>query len=364
MPPYAPILVAVVLHILVPSAVSANIPAAATCLSSAKDLEIANATIEAKQRLERYERIGGVSRSVKSFADKIFSAGVSDQVNKEIALISNVAISHVEWTREKGSLVEIILIRDDLNEHPAYSPRGNFLGGGNCPYDVLVSAVGRETPAIRPGGTHIDNDASFYIWFSRSDSGKITSSVVYPGSRGLLYEKAFEDKANRDFLNESLKERDFRRLRGLVQSIEAESKSLAVKAQVRQAMDKLEDAQKNQSEIERDLKDALEEQRRIAGAAAWISQLEKVLTIAQLAVQVNAMMSPSTPTQVKNDLASAPTSDQMKTVLSDYNRTQTAIVTTRTNDKTVIEQLTTTYRKTILDGATQSGAPSTIYTPP
>lgn len=328
-----------------------------TCLTTTP-YTMSEASMAGVRRFEKFKSTQKKVGSYKSFLDAVFSKGVGIRVNDGINAVVPEAAEHLRWTREKGALVEVLMQRDKVDFAPAELLGVSFLGGGSCPYNVLLEHLSKDRigPAPRDG-YRIDNDESLFLWVTLND-GKVTTSTVAPGSRGPVMAKLVGDSEAQKVVRSHAVARELEQLRGLVREIERMTNSAIVKKQVRLAVEGIEEALQERRNIDLELQRALKEQESIANARAWIDSLQTVLAIAQLGLQVSSMLSDA-PLETREGVKSSKSASDMRNVISAYELSVTDRKTQVLKDQTVIQERTIQYRETVLQNATALGAPST-----
>lgn len=327
------------------------------CLTTTPHRPIDEATMAGMKRYEAFKANQSSARGVKSFLDAVFSYGVSLKVDEQIQNKTSAATKHLQWSGHKGGLIEILMQRSIGSDIPAELLAVSFLGGGECPFNVLSEQLSKDQLGAGPrDGFKVDNDASFFVWVSIDKTGKTKVTTVAPGSRGLIVEKVIGDKAAASVLASTSNAREIDQLRALVRQIDRVETSEKVKKEVQDSMKKREDAKVAINNVDKSLQRALKEQESAANAMAWVDSLDKVLTFAKLVVQVQSLVSDA-PKTTLDAIKKANNKEELKKALEGYQGMALDSVTFYQNDKKVLLERLTLYRKTITDTATKNGAP-------
>src|SRR5574343_1660447 len=165
------------------------------CVTLIPHRPIEEATIAGMRRYQAFKANQTAAKGFKSFLNAIFSFGVSQNISNALITPTIEAANHLKWTGQKGGLVEVLLQKPIAADFPAELLSVGFVGGGDCPYNVLTEVLAKDQ--MRPGpkqGYKLDNDASFFVWVTlQNRAAKI--STVAPGSRGLIVDKVLGDNA-------------------------------------------------------------------------------------------------------------------------------------------------------------------------
>lgn len=330
---------------------------ATQCLSTTPHRSVDEATMAGLKRYKTFKATQGAASGVKGFLNAVFSFGVSQKISKQVQEKALEASNHLKWTGQKGGLIEILMQSPIAADIPAELLSVTFIGGGDCPYNVLTENLSKDQmgPGAR-NGYKIDNDASFYTWVSLEKGVTPKVTTVAPGSRGLIVDKVIGDKAAKAALTSSASAREIDQLRSLVREIERVETSAKVTKEVRETLKKREDIKASIWAVEQSLQQALKEQTSAAQAMAWIDSLDQALTFAKLVSQVSSLAN-SAPKSTIDAIKKAKTKEELKSALADYQVMTLDTVTSYQKDKAIIQERLVLYRKTITDTAKKNGAP-------
>ncbi len=158
--------------------------------------------------------------------------------------------------------------------------------------NVLVDALDGGPPMVLsgPAATHaVSPTASFYLWASLAVAAR--AAAVGHRSRALyLNRAAVEQAANRDLSAAARQSRELELLAALAQRAKELEASQPLRESIEQSLQRLEASAQSRRAIETKLSAALESERVANGALAWLDVATKIFAVAQLAMQVDAML--------------------------------------------------------------------------
>jgi hypothetical protein len=311
---------------------------------------------------EQYKRLDALRRlrGIKSWLDALYSVGVSRQINESLASQMSRANELLKWSGAKGVLLDVTMQVDLAYKFPPKLLSTSILGFGGCPYDVLVDNVGK--PTIFPGpseGYRIDPTSSFFVW-GVAEGGTIKLSPMPPGSRGPLMESALADKSTREFLKANKQFSEHQRLLAIAQEARKRAGTEEAKTAIDDAAKTIRETQEKRTSIEAELKEAIAEQNRIAGATAWLTSLEKVVAVAQLGIQVNAMLAPNAPPSVKSAIEKAASPEDLKNAVAIYAQDNRSKVEYQDGQYKLIVERYNSISAVLVKRAKEEGAPDQV----
>lgn len=319
--------------------------------SSGFNPQLAQPAIAKRKHLERK------GKHLAAVVDWLYKRGVAANVEFKLERELRRAHESLQWTGERGALIEVVLEVDRLEQQPPRLLYTSYLGEGSCYYNALLDYIAKPRVTQGPAaGYKIDEDASYYVW-ATVKNGNLVSEVVMPGNRGPLLSKALADSAAQAVVLATSEERRHDRLLSLaaatqlrLQDEEAQARLAEMTAAVRFTHDQ-------RKTITTQLNNAIEAEQRAAGAAAWIGQLQTVLTIAQLVVQTKAMLSPVAPGQTLSKMDEAKTAAELAGIVGGFQNTSENSKVTHRGQLTLIETEQKRVTRILIDEAVRAGAP-------
>lgn len=272
-------------------------------------------------------------------------------VNAIDALVPSIK-EQLAWSAEKGALLLVRMRRDTFHHQPAQLADVEQLGFGPTPYEVLVLSIEKPPPAV----PDFDPDSSFFVWIERHGKD-VKKLYLPPGSFESLVDRARADEATRSLLHQMQPLQEYKNLLAMATEGMRRTGDAQARKALRDAYRDMVQSRQEQEQVDRELAQALDEQRRIAGATAWLNGLDQALAVATLATQVQAMLGPDAPPSVKTDIKNALTTEELKTAVKTYETDQAAKVYTYGKKKTAVDLLYNKRERYIID-TVKTKAPS------
>lgn len=324
------------------------------------------ATQEGTARFKRLQSMAKLHRRLDDFMKWAFSLGVNNQIEQQTNLLLPVVVSHLEWTGHKGAVIEVWMKKRKGGVTPPELDRVRFLGSGDRPIDVVIlfnedAKLDQRLPIDYEWAP----DAGMMMWVTK-ERGKYKTYVVAPGSLGAIHAKAIEDVATKNVLLLNAGVREIDTLRSIVKYLEQNIESDEVKKVVNKALEERRNIEERKKRVELELKEAIEENKRIDGAREWIELMKVALTVAELGLQTKTMLGPKTEAKITDAINGASKSispNKLESLLLQYSQeTVKRTEVLRGEQRVIIETINRT-RTTIYHGAMTNGAPKTIYLP-
>ena len=196
---------------------------------------------------------------------------------------------------------------------------------------------------------------------SKKNSRRFT--VVLPGSRGPLLEKALSDSAAQTVALVSEDQRYHDRLLSIAASARLRARDEDAKAALDEAATLVASNHARRGTVQNELAKAIEAEKRAAGANAWIGQLQTVLTIAQLVVQTKAMLAPVAPLETLEAMDKARSAPELAGVIGTFEKISQGRKVTREGELALIELEQRRITKILIDLSVRQGAPARILPP-
>ncbi len=309
--------------------------------------------------LDRVQHLQTAGDGLQAFIQSFYEAGVQNRIQTALVPLAERSREVLVWSQAKGAVVEVLMERDALGAQPPRFLAARLVAVGVCPYDVLVENAAKPAVGVGPSPDYrIDEGSSYYLWNTLNPDGTIKSAVVMPGSRGPVRQRALADEAALKLLNGTKKERYRDTVLALAaQAIRVETDA-AVRKTIADAAASLADSAARRGKIEADLRDAVEQEKRAAGAVAWIAQLQNVLSLAQLVVHASAMLGPAATSADMATLKSVKDLEQLKGFLGALVTTSSQKRVTHQGQLSLIEVEESQSTQILIDRAEAGGAPT------
>ena len=314
-------------------------------------------TPQIKARLDLYKSYGN---ALDVFLRKAFSAAQDAQLKKKLVDLAPDLGKTLKWTGDQGAVVDIVMQEPLSGAEPPSLLYIATIGTGGCFMDVLVEDVTRSHVYPVPDSKYRISDASFMTWVTRGPKGEITYHPEFPGSRRPLQEAAVGSSAIRDALQQTSSVREFVRLTNLATQAKAQSNSAEVKLAIHNAIATLKSTEVESTRVGLNLQAAIDRQNAAAGALAWLDNLSKAMAVAQLATQVNGLISAAAPPAVKAGVDAAGQAQdlgKLRGVLVDWQTVNSSEVKKINDAREVLTKVYSEKRTYIIESAKKAGAP-------
>lgn len=319
----------------------------------------------AAARLEIYADVGDLAQAA---LDALGDRAAQKDIREAVAAQSPRIIDELLWSGRPGALIHVRM--QETMPSPNVTPPPSFLdavfvGTGTCAMNVLVDALDGGPPMMLAGpaaNMQVSPAASFYLWASLAEQRELRLSVIAPAAL-YLNRAAVEQAANRDLSAAARQSRELELLAALAQRAKELEASQPLRESIEQSLQRLEASAQSRRAIETKLSAALESERVANGALAWLDVATKIFAVAQLAVQVDAMLDPSTPVDVRSGIKKAGTAQDaaaLRRVVDDYAKARAAMVLA---DRAALEAMAQAYRAqkaAITEEARKKGAPPVL----
>ena len=310
-------------------------------------------------RIKIYSKYGG---ALDSFLTHAFSYGVKRKIESATKDIESTVSKTLLWTKDRGGIVDTVMIEPIDGSQPASLLSVTFLGSGGCFMDVLTEYIdSAKLIALPPDKYKISDSASFYSWVTRDSKGGLIYKPEAPGSRRPLLDAAAATGSTREALKLSLESRQYAKLVNIAQEAASQSNSSSLRSEINKSIAVIKEAEAKHIEIQEKLKSEIERSNAAAGALVWLDTLGKALSVAALSTQIQGLIASTAPPAVVNaaDVAGkAGDIGTLRKTLVDWQSVETEKVNRLSGSLIEVTKQYAERRIYIIDTAKKLGAPN------